>query len=558
MNFIDANILTVIIMLPLAGALALLLVPKGKTALIKNLAFGISAAVFIISLRLYFGFDEANAAMQFAVDKPWLPDWGINYRLGVDGISLLMLMLTTFLTPLAILASFDYIQEHQKAFYAGLLALQTGMLGVFASLDVFLFYVFWEAMLIPMYFLIGVWGGPKRIYAALKFFIYTMLGSVLMLAAIIFICLAHKEQFGAYSFSLFDFYRTAFDLKTQLWLFAAFALAFAIKVPLVPFHTWLPDAHVEAPTAGSVLLAGVLLKMGVYGYLRFAVPMFPAAAQSFAPWLAGLGVIGVIYGSLVAWSQPDMKKMVAYSSVAHMGIIMLGIAAFEPAAVSGAVLQMVNHGLSTGALFLLVGVLYERRHTRMIEDYGGLAKAMPGFSAVFMIVMLSSIGLPGLNGFVGEFLILFGSFRTYPWLAAAAVSGVILSAVYMLGMYQRVVFGPVRHDENRHLPDLSVREWGYLLPLLAFIIFIGVYPAPFLRKVDTAVKGYISAAARQQDSAAGGQNSATARQQDSAAGGQNSATARQQDSAAANPLINKNIKPPHSYKAGRRAAKESR
>ena len=491
MQFIDSNLLTVIIMLPLAGALALLAVPKERTALIKNLAFAFSAAVFIISLRLYFGFDASSSAMQFTVSKPWLPDWGINYSLGVDGISMLMVMLTSFLTPLAILASFNYIQEHQKAFYASMLALQTGMLGVFASLDVFLFYVFWEAMLIPMYFLIGVWGGHRRIYAALKFFIYTMLGSVLMLAAIIFVYLAHKEQFGAYSFNLFDLYGTAFSLKTQLWLFAAFALAFAIKVPLFPFHTWLPDAHVEAPTAGSVILAGVLLKMGVYGYLRFAVPLFPAAAQSFAPWLAGLGVIGVIYGSLVAWSQPDMKKMVAYSSVAHMGVIMLGIAAFEPAAVSGAVLQMVNHGLSTGALFLLVGVLYERRHTRLIEDYGGLAKVMPGFAVVFMIVTLSSIGLPGLNGFVGEFLILFGSFKVYPWLSAAAVSGVILSAVYMLGMYQRVIFGPVRHEENRRLPDLSPREWSYLLPIVFFIIFIGVYPAPFLRKMDTAVKTYV-------------------------------------------------------------------
>jgi len=503
MQFIDANLLTIIITLPLAGALALLFVPKEKTGLIKNLALGISAAALLFSLRLYFAFDAADAAMQFAVNKPWLPDWGINYRLGVDGISLLMLMLTAFLTPLAILASFNSIQEHQKAFYASLLALQTGMMGVFAAMDVFLFYVFWEAMLIPMYFLIGVWGGHRRVYAALKFFIYTMLGSVLMLAAIIFVYLAHKAQFGTYSFALADFCGTAFPLKTQLWLCATFALAFAIKVPLFPFHTWLPDAHVEAPTAGSVILAGVLLKMGVYGYLRFAVPMFPAAAQSFAPWLALLGVIGVVYGSLVAWSQPDMKKMVAYSSVAHMGLIVLGIAAFEPAAVSGAVLQMVNHGLSTGALFLIVGILYERRHTRMIEDYGGLAKAMPGFSAVFMIVMLSSIGLPGLNGFVGEFLVLFGSFRTYPWLSAAAVSGVILSAVYMLGMYQRVVFGPVTHEENKRLPDLNAREWAYMLPLLAFIILIGIYPAPFLRKIDAAVRTYVTAVQKPESALAG-------------------------------------------------------
>ncbi|MFA6434611.1 MAG: NADH-quinone oxidoreductase subunit M [Elusimicrobiales bacterium] len=490
MRFLDSNLLTMIIMTPLAGALALTLVPKDRPGLIKNLAFAISAAVFLLSLRLYAGFDAAGPAMQFTVCQPWLPDWGINYRLGVDGISLLLLLLTALLTPLSILASFNYIQEHRKAFYASLLALQTGMLGVFAAMDVFLFYVFWEAMLIPMYFLIGVWGGHRRVYAALKFFIYTMLGSVLMLAAILCVYLAHKTQSGVYSFALLDFCRTAFPLKTQLWLFAAFALAFAIKVPLFPFHTWLPDAHVEAPTAGSVILAGVLLKMGVYGYLRFAMPLFPAAAQLFAPWLAGLGVVGIVYGSLTAWSQPDMKKMVAYSSVAHMGLIMLGVAAFEPSAVSGAVLQMINHGLSTGALFLLVGILYERRHTRSIEDYGGLAKAMPGFSAVFLIITLSSIGLPGLNGFVGEFLILFGSFKVYPWPAAAAVSGIILSAVYMLGMYQRVIFGPVRHDENRHLPDLSAREWAYLLPLVFFIIFIGLYPAPFLGKMDAAVRQY--------------------------------------------------------------------
>ncbi|PIU20595.1 MAG: Fe-S-binding domain-containing protein, partial [Elusimicrobia bacterium CG08_land_8_20_14_0_20_59_10] len=315
-------------------------------------------------------------------------------------------------------------------------------------------------------------------------------------AAILWLVSARHAIYGIWTFSIPGLYGTPLAAQAQFWLFAAFALAFAVKVPLVPFHTWLPDAHVEAPTAGSVLLAGVLLKMGVYGYLRLAVPLFPQGAAVFAPWLAGLGVLGIIYGSLVAWTQHDMKKLVAYSSVAHLGLVMLGIMAFEPAAVAGAVLQMVNHGLSTGALFLLVGILYERRHTRLIEDYGGLAKSMPLFSTVFMIVTLSSIGLPGLNGFVGEALVLFGSFRVYPWLAGTAVAGVILSAVYMLGMYQAVVFGPLRHTENKLLPDLSAREWLYLAPLLLFIVFIGVRPNPFIKLTMPAVDSYIRMAAR--------------------------------------------------------------
>jgi len=414
--------------------------------------------------------------------------------LGADGISLLLIMLTAVLMPSAVLASFSYIKEGQRAYYMCLLFLEASMMGVFAALDLFVFYLFWEGMLIPMYFLIGVWGGPRRVYAALKFFLYTMAGSVLMLVAILWVVAAHHAQTGAWTFLMPELYGGALTPDAQFWLFAAFGLAFAVKVPLFPFHTWLPDAHVEAPTAGSVLLAGVLLKMGVYGYLRLAVPLFPAAAAVFAPWLAALGVTGIVYASLVAWAQKDIKKMVAYSSVAHLGLVILGIMSFEPAAVSGAVLQLVNHGLSTGALFLLVGVLYERRHSRLIEDYGGLAKVMPCFSAVFMIVTLSSIGLPGLNGFVGEALILFGSFRVYPWLAGAAVSGVVLSAVYMLGMYQQVVFGPVRHPENRILPDLNPREWLYLLPLLIFIALIGVRPAPFLKRAAAAVDNYITLA----------------------------------------------------------------
>ncbi len=485
------NPLSLLVLLPAAAGLLLLAVPRDNEAALKGFTLGATLLTLLVSLKLYAGFDAAGAGMQFRLDLPWLPAYGINYALGIDGISLLLIMLTALLMPAAVLASFSCIKEAQRAYYICLLLLEASMIGVFAALDLFLFYVFWEGMLIPMYFLIGVWGGPRRVYAALKFFIYTMAGSVLMLAAILWVAAAHHAQTGAWTFFMPALYAGAITPDTQFWLFAAFALAFAVKVPLFPFHTWLPDAHVEAPTAGSVLLAGVLLKMGVYGYLRLAVPLFPAAAAAFAPWLAGLGVFGVVYASLVAWSQKDIKKMVAYSSVAHLGLVVLGIMVFEPAAAAGAVLQMVNHGLSTGALFLLVGVLYERRHTRMMDDYGGLAKVMPGFSAVFMLVTLASIGLPGLNGFVGEALILFGSFRVYPWLAGAAVAGVVLSAVYMLGMYQQVVFGPLRHEENRLLPDLSAREWLYLLPLVLFMVLIGVWPAPFLKRLAPAVNNYI-------------------------------------------------------------------
>jgi len=488
------NPLSLLIILPAAAGLTLLSVPKDKTGTLKNFTLAATLATFLVSLKLYAGFDPAYPAMQFQLSLPWLPSYGISYFLGIDGISLLLIMLTALLMPISVLASFNYIKEGQRGYYVCLLLLESAMIGVFAALDLFVFYLFWEGMLIPMYFLIGVWGGPRRIYAAVKFFIYTMAGSVLMLAGILWVAAANHAATGAWTFSIPALYGGSLTPEAQFWLFAAFALAFAVKVPLFPFHTWLPDAHVEAPTAGSVLLAGVLLKMGIYGYIRLAVPLFPRGAAAFAPWLALLGVIGVVYGSLVAWSQRDMKKMVAYSSVAHLGVIMLGIMSFEPAAVAGAVLQMVNHGLSTGALFLLVGVLYERRHTRLIDDYGGLAKVMPGFAAVFMIVMLSSIGLPGLNGFVGEALILFGSFRVYPWLASAAVSGVILSAVYMLGMYQAVIFGPLRHTENKILPDLNAREWLYLVPLLVFIVLIGVWPGPFLKRAETAVNTYINLA----------------------------------------------------------------
>ncbi|OGS13375.1 MAG: NADH dehydrogenase [Elusimicrobia bacterium RIFOXYA12_FULL_57_11] len=487
------NPLSLIVLLPGLAGLMLLAVPEHRTKAVRKLALAATLLTLLAALKLYAEFDAAGS-MQFQFSLPWLPAYGINYTLGVDGISLLLIMLTALLMPAAVLASFSSIKEGQRAYYICLLFLESAMLGVFAALDLFVFYLFWEGMLIPMYFLIGIWGGPRRVYAALKFFIYTMAGSVLMLVAILWVAAAHHAQAGTWTFSMPALYGGALTAGAQFWLFAAFAFAFAVKVPLFPFHTWLPDAHVEAPTAGSVLLAGVLLKMGIYGYMRLAVPLFPAAAAVFAPWLAALGAFGVIYASLVAWSQKDLKKMVAYSSVAHLGLVMLGIMSFEPAAVSGAVLQLANHGLSTGALFLLVGILYERRHSRMIDDYGGLAKVMPYFSAVLLIVTLSSIGLPGLNGFVGEALILFGSFRVYPWLAGAALAGVVLSAVYMLGMYQQTIFGPLRHEENRLLSDLNAKEWTYLVPLLCLMLLIGLWPAPVLKMVAGPVNNYIALA----------------------------------------------------------------
>lgn len=492
MDYLFSNIITIVIFLPLAGAIILIFFPKDKTNLIKNFAFLVSIATFILSLFLYSGYDELSPEMQFVVNLAWLREFGSSYHVGIDGISLFMVILTTFLTPISILSSYNYIKEKEKEYYISLLLLETGMNGVFVALDMLLFYLFWEAMLIPMYIIIGVWGGPRRIYAAVKFFIYTMIGSVLMLVAILVIYFLHQKQTGIYSFNIFDFYNTSIPAEYQLLMFLAFALAFAIKVPMFPFHTWLPDAHVEAPTAGSVILAGVLLKMGVYGFIRFAVPLFPEVALELAPYIALLGVIGIIYGSLVAWSQQDVKKLVAYSSVAHLGAVMLGLFSYNVAGVEGAILQMVNHGLSTGALFLLVGMLYERRHTRMIDDYGGIARVVPVFSAFFMIVMLSSIGLPGLNGFVGEFLILFGAFQRFPVLAILGVSGVILSAVYMLSMYQRVVFGKLVHEENKKMKDVNLREWLYMLPVLIMIVFIGLYPSPFLKKMEVSVKQYLT------------------------------------------------------------------
>ena len=480
-------ILSTIVFLPLLAALLIWFFPMPAKAQ-RWTAFLASLVTFFVSLTLWFGFERGTAAFQFEEQRPWIPDFGISYHLGVDGVSLLLILLTTLLSAISIYASFPAIKEKVRGYYAFMLLLETGMLGVFVSLDLFCFYVFWEAMLIPMYFLIGVWGGERRIYAAIKFFLYTMVGSLLMLVAILFLAIAHKNQTGVLTFDLLELYRTTLTTTQEVLLFSAYALAFAIKVPLFPFHTWLPDAHVEAPTAGSVILAGVLLKMGTYGFVRFCLPLFPNATELAMPWIIFLSVIGIIYGALVAMVQPDLKKLVAYSSVSHLGFVMLGIFALNIQGLQGGLLQMINHGLSTGALFLLVGIIYERRHTRLIEQFGGLTKVMPIFAVVFMIVTLSSIGLPGTNGFVGEFLVLLGAFGTHRVWAIVAATGVILAAVYMLWMFQRVMFGTVTHPENEKIRDMTRHELATLIPILALIFWIGIYPKPFLDTMDASVK----------------------------------------------------------------------
>jgi NADH-quinone oxidoreductase subunit M len=484
-------LLTTITFLPTLGAVALLLLDGRDQRRLRLVAFWVSAATFVVSLGLWIGFKN-EPGMQFEERAAWIPISGISYHLGVDGISLLLVLLTTFLTPLCILSAWTQITTRVKEFLVAMLLLETAMVGVFCALDLFLFFVFWEAMLIPMYLIIGVWGGPRRVYASVKFILYTMAGSALMLLAILALYYLHGSRTGNYTFDYAPLAQMILDFRVQVPLFLAFALAFAIKVPMFPFHTWLPDAHVEAPTAGSVILAGVLLKMGTYGFIRFCLPLFPHASAVFAPAIFVLAIIGILYGAWVSMVQPDLKKLIAYSSVSHLGFVMLGLFALNAQGVVGGIIQMVNHGLSTGALFLMVGMIYERRHSRLIADFGGLWAILPLFSAVFLVVTLSSIGLPGLNGFVGEFLILVGAFQVSRPVAVLATGGIIFAAVYMLWMYQRVFFGPVRHEEVRKLRDLGPREVLTVAPLLLLIVWIGVYPTPFTAVTEPAVAELIS------------------------------------------------------------------
>ena len=511
MGLEQSNLLTIVTFLPLLsglvllgiGAAAGLLGSRGlPPALWRLTGLASTTLTFLISLRLFTGFDPTDPGFQFIERAAWLPDYGVHYFVGIDGISLFLVLLTTFLMPLVLIASWQDVDRSVRSYVFFMLFLETWMLGAFVSLNLFQFYVFWELMLVPMYFIIGIWGGPRRIYAAVKFFLFTMVGSLLMLVALLVVYYLGFEQSGALNFDLVRAPGAALPgvldtviprtgeapwWRTQTWLFAAFALAFAVKVPMVPLHTWLPDAHVEAPTAGSVVLAGVLLKMGTYGFVRFAMPLFPDAAYEATPWILLLSVVGIVYGSLVAMVQSDVKKLVAYSSVAHLGFVTLGMFAWNAQGLNGSVLQMVNHGLSTGALFLLVGMLYERRHTRQITDFGGIAKPMPVFAAFFGLVTMSSIGLPGLNGFVGEFLILLGAFLSNPLWATLATSGVVLGAAYMLWMFRRVMFGPLDSPENRGLIDLGFREKFVMAAIAVPIFWIGIYPETFLRRIEPSV-----------------------------------------------------------------------
>jgi NADH-quinone oxidoreductase subunit M len=495
------QILTLVTFLPLVGAALLMLVPKERTDSIRSLSLIISFITMLVSFLLWGMFDPIANGMQFEVSIPWICAFGINYHLGIDGISLLLIMLTTVLSTLAILSSWKSINHGVKGFFISMLFLETGMIGVFCALDIFMFYVFWEVMLIPMYFLIGVWGGPKRIYAAIKFVLFTMFGSLLMLVAILYLIFEYQQFSGEYSCDILKLAQTPLAFTPQMLLFGAFALAFAIKVPLWPLHTWLPDAHVQAPTAGSVILAGVLLKMGTYGFLRICLPIFPEASVACVPYISILALIAIIYGALVAMVQKDVKSLVAFSSVSHMGFVMLGIFALNTEGLEGAILQMLNHGVSTGALFLMVGMIYERRHTRLIADFGGIAKVMPVFSTLFLIVTLSSIGLPLTNGFVGEFLILLGTFKANMVYGIIASSGVILSACYMLWMYQRVIFGKITKPENKVLKDLDLREKLVLLPLVVLIFWMGIYPKPFIERIEPAVKQLVAQMAEAQAAA---------------------------------------------------------
>jgi NADH-quinone oxidoreductase subunit M len=484
--------LTILIFVPLLGAAAVLMQSEDRAIWLS--AFIFSLIPLAISFYLFAAFDPKQAGYQFTEQYQWIPQFGISYHLGMDGISLFFVLLTTILISLSLLYSGGGdIEMRPREFCFLMLLLETGLLGAFLAVDLFMFYVFWEVMLVPMYFLIGIWGHGRKIYATLKFVLFTMLGSLLMLVAIIYLVLAARAHLGFPTFDLPQLYNVPLTPAQARWLFAGFALAFAIKVPMWPLHTWLPDAHTEAPTAGSVILAGVMLKAGAYGFLRFAIPLFPAVAVEATPIFMGLAVIGIIYGALVAMVQPDLKRLIAYSSVSHLGFVMLGIFALDPQGVEGAIYQMLNHGVSTGGLFLLVGMIYLRRHTREISEFGGLWKSVPVYAAIFMVVMLSSIGLPGLNGFVGEFLILLGTYLggAWWWFAVIGVTGVILSALYMLWAYERVMWGPITKTVNETIADLNGRELAVMVPLIALMLFMGLYPKPLLNRMEPSVNALL-------------------------------------------------------------------
>lgn len=499
LGLVAAKPLTALLLIPALGVLAIALMKRTWETGIREFSVAVACAEFLASVRL-LGANYSEAGYRFVEDVPWIESFGISYKLGIDGISLWLVLLTTLLTPIALYASWSSINTKVKEYAISFLLLEVGMLGAFIALDVFLFYVFWELMLVPMYLIIGIWGGPDRVYAAVKFFLYTMVGSLLMLVAILYLVATYHSVTGEFTFDLQELTQLVLPALPQYLCFAAFALAFAIKVPMFPFHTWLPDAHVQAPTGGSVILAAVLLKLGIYGFIRFAMPLFPIASQAIGPAIATIGVIGIIYGAYAAWVQRDLKKLVAYSSVSHMGFVALGLFAMTRHGVSGSILQMINHGVSTGALFILVGVIYERRHSRMLDDFGGLAKVMPWYALVFVIITMSSIGLPGTNGFVGEFMIMVGAFSSQGevglgklWfvLTVLSATGVIFAAVYMLHAVLRIFWGEITHEENKTLPDLNRREVIALAPLLLLVFWIGLYPKFFLDRMDPTVQAFI-------------------------------------------------------------------
>lgn len=492
MDLFIKYLLSILIFFPLASAVLLIFINKKDEVLLKYLATGLSLIEFIFSIFLFVYFQPNTYKFQFVEKFHWISSFGASYYLGIDGVSLFLILLTTLLTFVSLLSSFRYIKEHIKEFFILMLILETFMIGTFASLDVLLFYLFWEFMLIPMYFIIGMWGTGRRVYSAVKFILYTLAGSLIMLFGLIYIFILHYDQTGTFTFNIISLYNTHIPFNLQIWLFIALFLGFAVKIPLFPFHTWLPDAHTEAPTAGSVILAGVLLKFGIYGFFRFVMPLVPEATMALAPIVIVIGVIGVLYGALVSIVQKDLKRLVAFSSVSHMGFIVLGLFAMSAISVDGSILQLLNHGITTGALFLFVGMLYERVHTRRIADFGGIAKKAPIFATLFMISILASVGLPGLNGFVGEFLILIGSFKHYMVLTIIATSGIIFAAVYLLWMFQRVMFQKVTNPKIENFEDMNLREIVTVLPLILLMFFIGFYPMPFLDRIDPTVLHFIA------------------------------------------------------------------